>query len=329
MPDQPKMMFIRRCTTVCILLLTHIITGYSQDAGTKWINENAYVIKADTAASTDDLSFLHAELKNNIVFGLGEASHGTKEFFNQKRRIIEYLIAHLHYKRLGFEFREAYIGPINQYVISGTGDLKTLMKDMVLYNTAEIYQLFQFIKKYNSSQPPSEKVSVYGFDREEYAPDPFNRDRFMAENVISEQSSHQRKTILWAHNLHIARDTTMTQFRGMGYYLQQKFGEIFYVLGFDTFNGSVTVITENGLEKQDFETEKGSFSEAFAKADHHTIFIPFNKKPNPFSGVKNKITNIYASWTNDRALSMIPGVDFDAILFIKTTSASSIMAADK
>lgn len=322
-------MFIRRSITTCILLLSSIITGYSQDATTAWINENARVINADTAESTADLHFLASELKNNTVFGLGEASHGTKEFYNQKRRIIEYLIVHLNYQRLGFELSESYIDPINQYLISGTGDLKTLMKDMVLYNTEEIYRLFQFIKLYNDKQAPSKKVSVFGFDREEYAPDPFNRDRFMAENIISAQSSHQHKTIIWAHNVHIAKDTTMAQFKGMGYYLQQRFGENFYVLGFDTFKGSVTVITGDGLAKRDFEADKGSFSATCAKASHATIFLPFNKKPNPFSGVKNNITNIYANWTSNRMLPMIPGVDFDAILFIKTTTASDIMAAGK
>lgn len=312
-----------------MLLLSNFIIGYSQDAGTKWINENAYVVNADTSISTADLNFLSSELKNNTVFGIGEASHGTKEFYNQKRRIIEYLIVHLDYQRLGFELSESYIGPINQYVTIGTGDLKTLMKDMVLYNTEEIYRLFQFIKQYNATQPPAKQVRLFGFDREEYASDPFSRDKLMAENIISEQSAHQRKTITWAHNVHIAKDTTMAQFKGMGYYLQQNFGENFYVLGFDTFKGSVTVITEDGLAKRDFETAKESFSAAFAKADHPNIFIPFNKKPNPFTGVKNNITNIYANWTKSRGLPMIPGVDFDAILFIRTTTASNIMATAK
>ncbi|MBS0030858.1 erythromycin esterase family protein [Chitinophaga sp. 22321] len=329
MSNQPKAIIIRKSITTCLFLLANMITGYSQDTNTRWLNENAHVINADTATSTTDFNFLAAELKNNMVFGLGEASHGTKEFFNQKRRIIEYLIVNLDYKRLGFEFRESYIDPLNQYVINGTGDLKTLMKDMVLYNTEEIYDLFQFIKLYNSKQPPLKKVSVFGFDREEYASDPLNRDKFMAENIIAEQTSHQLKTMIWAHNVHIAKDTTMAQFKGMGYYLQQKFGENFYVLGFDTFKGSVTLITADGLTKQDFETEKGSFSEMFAKANHATIYIPFNLKPNPFSGVKNNITNIYANRTSVNALPIIPGADFDAILFIKTTSASSIIGTGK
>ncbi|MBS0031801.1 erythromycin esterase family protein [Chitinophaga sp. 22321] len=323
-------MFVRGSIAIGILLLANAITGYSQDAATKWINENAYVIKVDTAASTTDLNFLAAEWKNNMVFGLGEASHGTKEFFNQKRRIIEYLVVHLDYKRLGFEFGESYIAPINQYLIDGTGDLTTLMKNMVLYNTEEIYNLFQFIKQYNNEQPLSGKVSVFGFDREEYAADPLNRDKFMAENIVAEQRSHKLKTIIWAHNVHIAKDTTMAQYQGMGYHLQQKFGESFYVLGFDTFKGAVRIITqEDESAKRDFETEDGSFSAMFAKANHPAIFIPFNKKPNPFSRVQKNITNIYANWTQTRALPIIPGADFDAILFIKTTTASNIMASGK
>ncbi|SEW51860.1 erythromycin esterase family protein [Chitinophaga arvensicola] len=329
MRNQPVRMSGKKLITVSALLLTHVITGYSQDARTQWINENAYVVAADTTSSTADLHFLDGELKNNVVFGLGEASHGTKEFFNQKRRIVAYLVVHLNYKRLGFEFNSSYIDPLNQYVINGTGDLKTLMKDMMLYNTTEIYDLFQFIKRYNDGQPASEKVNLFGFDREEYAGDPFNRDKFMADNIIADQAAHPLKTIIWAHNVHIAKDTTMAQFKAMGYYLQQAFKHNFYVLGFDTFKGSVTVITENGLAAKDFDMQKESFAEIFATANQPMLFIPFHKTPNPFTGVKNNITNIYANWTPRRTLPMIPGADFDAVLFIKTTTASNIMAADK
>lgn len=215
MTDQPKTMLRKRYMLTCTLLFAGITTCYSQDEGPKWINENAHVLAADTAVSSTDLQFLTTELKNNIVFGLGEPSHGSREVFNQKRRVIEYLILHLHYKQIGFEFGESYISPINQYLINGTGDLKTLMKEMVLYNTEEIYHLFQFIKQNNDKQPPAEKISIFGFDRQAYAADPFTRDKFMAANVVTEQSSHKSKTIVWAHNVHIAKDTTMAQFRGM------------------------------------------------------------------------------------------------------------------
>lgn len=316
-------MLIRKSVTLCLLLLSLTITGYSQDAATRWLNENAHLLKPDTTATTEDLAFLSTALKDNTVFGLGEASHGTREFYNQKRRIIAHLITHLDYKRLGFEFQDTYMEPVNAWLQGGQGDLKELMKDMVLYNTVEIYQLFRFIRQYNDTQPAAEKVTVYGLDREAYAGDPFNRDRFMAENAIAEQSASQEKTILWAHNIHIAKDTTMAQFPAMGYHLRKKYGDRFYVLGFDTYNGSVSVLTqEEGLVARDFSSQDGSFSAIFAKAAHPVIYVPFDIKPNPFSGVRNNITNIYANWTERRALPIVPGVDFDAILFIRNTTAS-------
>ncbi|WP_198652043.1 erythromycin esterase family protein [Chitinophaga deserti] len=311
---------------ISMLLISVGITTYSQDATTKWINENAYPLQPDTAQSTEDLHFLKSELKHNLVIGLGEASHGTREFYNQKQRIISYLITHLGYKRIGFEMQDKFLEPVNAYVQNGTGDLKVIMKDMVLYNTEEIYHLFQSIRQYNNRQPAFQKVSIYGFDREEFAGDPFNRDRLMAENMIADQSKHKQKTILWAHNIHIAKDTIIAQYRGMGYHVKQQYGAQFYVLGFDTFNGSVTVISQDeGLVSKDFTAPGESFSEMFSKASHPTIYIPFNKAPNPLTNQQRDITNIYANWTESRARPIKPGVDFDAILFIKTTSASRIL----
>ncbi len=313
-----------------MLLIAVGITTYSQDATVKWINENAYILQADTTRSTEDLHFLRSELKNNMVIGLGEASHGTREFYNQKQRIISYLITHLDYKRIGFEMQDKYLEPVNAYLQNGTGNLKELMKDMVLYNTEEIYHLFQSIKQYNDTQPATKKVSVYGFDREAFAGDPFNRDRLMAQNMIADQVAHKQKTILWAHNIHIAKDTIIAQYRGMGYHVKQHYGAQFYVLGFDTFNGSVTVISsDEGLAAHDFEASSESFSEMFSKASNPNIYIPFNKTPNPLTSQQREITNIYANWTDTRARPIKPGVDFDAILFIKTTTASRILEAGK
>ncbi|RAJ08621.1 erythromycin esterase [Chitinophaga skermanii] len=316
------------CLAIFIVFLTSISTAYSQDANVKWINEHAYALAADTASTSNDLQFLSTELKNNVVFGLGEASHGTKEFYNQKRRIIEYLVVNLEYRQIGFECIQSYIEPINEYITNGRGNLKLLMKDMVLYNTEEIYNLFQLLKQYNEGQPTTKKVRVFGFDREEYAGDPFNRDKYMADNVIAEYAAHKGKTIVWAHNIHLAKDTTMAQFKGLGYHLKENFGQNLYVLGFDTYKGSVTVITPGGLTSHSFEAEQGSFSAMFAKATYANYYLSFNTRPIPFANAKNNIMNIYANWTLVRSLPVKLGIDFDAILFIKNTTASKIILSN-
>jgi erythromycin esterase-like protein len=308
---------------LCILLgFLTAPTAYAQDKAIGWINNNAYELKSDSHSSIDDLLFLSKELKDKTVVGLGEASHGTQEFFVQKRRIIENLIERYDFKLLAFESTNTAIAPINQYLQSGQGNLKHLMRPMGLYNTEEIYLLFQWIREYNKTKSSKNKVMLNGFDSEDFWHDALARDKLMAENLIKTHNSKKGKTIVWAHNVHIAKDTTMAKFPAMGSYLKQHFGNEFYVIGFDTYKGSVNVLNNGAFEMHTFEGKENSFSSMFAKAKYEAFFMPFNFKSSPFTGMTGYITNIYSNWQEPIPLPIRPGVDFDGIVFIKNTTAS-------
>lgn len=158
-------------TIVAFALILSSLSAYSQDKNLQWINENA-VSLAENHSSDTTFSFLDSELKENTILGLGEASHGTHEFYTQKAHIIQYLIKNSNYKLIGFELTQAYLKPINDYIQNGNGDLKGLMKDLMLYNTQEIFELFQWIKEYNQKQTASKKVILFGFDSEDFWYDP-------------------------------------------------------------------------------------------------------------------------------------------------------------
>ena len=308
-----------------ILLYVFLIasTVNAQDKETDWINKNAYVLKSDSDSSNDDFLFLSEELKGKTVVGLGEATHGTREFFVQKRRIIESLIGRHNFKLLAFEFTNSAIAPINEYLQSGQGDLKQLMQPLALYNTEEIHLLFKWIREYNKTKSSKNKVALYGFDREDFWHDALTRDKLMAENLIETHNSEGGKTIVWAHNVHIAKDTTMAKFPAMGSYLKQQLGSKFYVIGFDTFKGTVNVLNSGKFEKHTFEGKENSLSAKFAKAIPEAFFLPFNAKPSPFTRMTGYITHIGSNWQELTSLPIRPGVDFDGIIFIRNTSAST------
>jgi len=307
---------------ILILILSSAGRICAQDKNMNWINKNVHSLSSDTAMNA--LSFLSDELKENSIVGLGEASHGTKEFFDQKSRIIKYLVTQLNYKSIGFEMHTSTVDSINQYVLIGKGNLKEFVSEMGLYNTKEFFQLFEFIKTYNVKQPSAQKVNVFGFDKPDYAGIPLKRDKLMADEIILVQQKSGNKTIIWGHNVHLAKDTTMANYPGMGYYLKQKFAGNYYVLGFDTYKGSVSVLGGDGFIKHDFVAKEGSFTALFAKVKYPVFFIPFNVKSSPLSGTKNTITNIYSSWKehSDKSLPIRPGVDFDGLIFIRETTAS-------
>lgn len=311
-------------TIVAFALILSSLSAYSQDKNLQWINENA-VSLAENHSSDTTFSFLDSELKENTILGLGEASHGTHEFYTQKAHIIQYLITNSNYKLIGFELTQAYLKPINDYIQNGNGDLKGLMKDLMLYNTQEIFELFQWLKEYNQKQTASKKVVLFGFDSEDFWYDPLTRDKNMAETIIKTQKVDKLKTIIWSHNVHIAKDKTMAEVEAMGGYLKQEFGSKYYALGFDTYKGSVNVIAEGKIAKHSFDSDPNTFSGLFSKAKAGNFFLSFHKKSNPFLQNKNKITNIYSVWTESRALPIQPGLDFDAIVFVRETTASFIL----
>ncbi len=312
-------------TILTFILTISSLLVHSQDKELQWINENAIPL-TENPQSGNNFSFLDSELKEKTILGLGEASHGTHEFYIQKAYIIKHLITNNNYKLIGFELTQANIGPINDYLQNGNGNLKTLMQKLMLYNTQEIFDLFQWIKEYNQSQTAAKKVVLFGFDSEDFWHDPLKRDKDMAEIIIKTQKSNASKAIVWSHNVHIAKDKTMAKVDAMGGYLKQELGAKYYALGFDTYKGNVNVIAEEKIIKHSFESDADTFSGLFSKAKDGHFFLSFNsKKENPLMESKNKITNIYSVLTNNTALYILPGSDFDAIIFIRETTASLII----
>ena len=306
---------------ISILFLLLFAFNASGQESLSWINKNAYQLKSDSDSTNNDLSFLLNELRAKSIVGIGEASHGTHEFYVQKARIIEFLISKCNFKLLSFETPQSMIVPINVYLQTGEGNLKELMKHMALYSTEEIYNLFQRIRQYNKDKASEDKVVLIGLDREDYWEDPYTRDKFMTENLIQSYEAKKSKTIVWAHNVHIMKDTTSNSL-AMGSYLNQHFKNEFYAIGFDTFKGTVNVLNEGKFEAHTFQAETSSFSDTLAQAKDKSFFLPFYKD-SPFTGTTTSITNIYSNWQGPpKRLPIKPDKDFDGIVFIRETSPS-------
>jgi len=132
-----------------------------------WIKQNAVPLKSVQAENGfDDLKSFKKVLQNVQVVGLGEATHGTKEFFQMKHRMIEFLIKELGFNVLTTEFN--YIGTknINNYILYGKGDAHTALgsQGLMVWDTEEIIDLIEWLRKYNQSVQEEKKVSIIGLD---------------------------------------------------------------------------------------------------------------------------------------------------------------------
>ena len=107
-------------------------------------------------------------LANKSVVGLGEATHGTAEFFDAKHRIFRYLVENHGYKVFAFEadFGESLY--INEAVQQGNaGEIESLMKSKMhfwTWKTREVQELLEWMCTYNHGKAENEKVHYVGVD---------------------------------------------------------------------------------------------------------------------------------------------------------------------
>ncbi|ARS90849.1 erythromycin esterase family protein [Natrarchaeobaculum aegyptiacum] len=117
-------------------------------------------------ASVDDLAPLGDRFDRKRIIGLGEATHGTKEFFQLKHRLIRFAVTELDFLLIGLESNFAETVAINEYVISGSGEPYTALAGLSYWpwKTEEMLALVEWVRMYNEGRPDSQKVQFYGFD---------------------------------------------------------------------------------------------------------------------------------------------------------------------
>lgn len=106
-------------------------------------------------------------LKHAKIVGLGEATHGSKEFFEMKHRIFKYLVEHHGFKAFAFESDFAECIYFDRYITSGEGDLDELMKNTMIFwtwNTGEVRALLEWMRNYNKGKDKAEMIRYYGVD---------------------------------------------------------------------------------------------------------------------------------------------------------------------
>lgn len=101
-----------------------------------------------------------------VVVGLGEATHGTAEFFSWKQDIIEQLILRRQFNVVAFEASWAESLALNEFVVHGRGDVNEALAGVHFWtlDTEEVVALLRWLRSHNSTLPLHQRVRVYGFD---------------------------------------------------------------------------------------------------------------------------------------------------------------------
>lgn len=113
-----------------------------------------------------DLAPLRSIVRNARVVSLGEATHGTHEFFAMKHRIFEYLVEEMGFTVFAFEAALPECDAINDYVLHGIGDPATALagQHFWTWNTDEVLDLIVWMRNYNLRRGERPPVQFRGYD---------------------------------------------------------------------------------------------------------------------------------------------------------------------
>jgi erythromycin esterase len=143
-----------------------VIFASSTPATVDWVKSNSFpFVTDDPTVSTTDLDPLRTMVGNASIVALGEATHGTREFFRMKHRLLEWLVREMDFSYFGIEatFPEALA--VDHYVQTGEGDPAWLLANLKFWtwNTQEVLDLITWMRSWNASgnQPT---VHFVGFD---------------------------------------------------------------------------------------------------------------------------------------------------------------------
>jgi erythromycin esterase-like protein len=166
--------FLAPSLSLFILLL--IICGYrsgssaTPQAGAaqpeiQWIRSHAVRLKTPEAGhGFADMRPLKKIVGNARIVSLGEATHGTREFFQLKHRMLEFLASEMGFTIFSIEANMPEAYRLNDFVLKGQGDPAKLIKGMYFWtwDTQEVLDMVLWMREFNKSGKG--RVQFTGFD---------------------------------------------------------------------------------------------------------------------------------------------------------------------
>ena len=118
---------------------------------------------SDHKNMTKAVKNINTQFKDYTIVGLGEGTHGTKEFNEIRSEISKQLINKSDFRIIAFESAYGDASLLNE-AVNSDADLHVALKKYItsIWQTKEIYDLMMWIREYNKNH--KDKVIISGFD---------------------------------------------------------------------------------------------------------------------------------------------------------------------
>lgn len=141
------------------------LTG-QDSAMVTWLSKQAVRLRSvEPGPDRKDLQPLKANLNGVQLIGLGEATHGTREFSTAKHRLMQFLAQQMGVRTMLFEMNYDALLPVEEYIQGGEGDVRNAMRRVYeIWHTEEVAAMVEWMRSYNLSVPPDQRIHAVGID---------------------------------------------------------------------------------------------------------------------------------------------------------------------
>ena len=148
-----------------VLVVLSVAWAASDQPEVIWIRDNAVKLQTVEAGhGFDDMQQLKRIVGDARIVSLGEATHGTREFFQLKHRILEFLATNMGFSIFSIEASMPVAYRLNDYALDGKGDPARLIKGMYFWtwDTQEVLEMVLWMREFNRSGKG--RLQFTGFD---------------------------------------------------------------------------------------------------------------------------------------------------------------------
>ncbi|HLX08860.1 MAG TPA: erythromycin esterase family protein [Thermoanaerobaculia bacterium] len=141
--------------------------GPAPEEVVSWLRGHVVPLRGTTAGQGfDDLRPLASMVGRARIVALGEATHGTREFFQLKHRLLEYLVSELGFTVFAIEANWPESLAVDDFVQHGTGDPAKALAGLYFWtwNTEEVLDMIRWMRAYDADPAHLRKVRFLGFD---------------------------------------------------------------------------------------------------------------------------------------------------------------------
>jgi len=185
-----------RIIPICLLAGMHAMLHAAETSEVvEWIRANA--IRLETPAAGNgftDMQPLKKMIGNARIVSLGEATHGSREFFQLKHRMLEFLATEMGFSIFSLEANMPEAYRLNDLVLNGKGDPVRLISGIPPWITQEVLDMVLWMREFNKSG--KRRLQFTGFDMQSLNLAAKTVDAFVADADLAYADSLRQATEL-------------------------------------------------------------------------------------------------------------------------------------